>query len=115
MAVTTIPILDRVAVLGSPAEGSRSSSGRWVSGELTELTIWGMLKDIDYETRASISGFHQIADVWFLTRYRADMFNAHLADWYLRIDGVKYVIQRAYELPEYGRRRFMMIEGRIST
>ena len=115
--VNAIPILDRTATLGAPAaQGYRNSFGEWEAGAITESVIWGCLKQTDFEDVLTGGGVRQEWDLEFITRYHADLLRTDkLHAWYIRVDGVKYDIQAAAEMPKYGRRRYMLIRGMAST
>ena len=110
--VMSIPVLDRIATLGMRGAGERNIYGEWEAGALTEIQIWGCLKLADFQDMLHEAGRRQVADLEFLTRYRADILAADTyEDWRLTLDGVTYHITGAQELAKYGRRRYMKIEG----
>ena len=126
MTTRQAPALDRRGILGI-ASGSRSTSGIWVSGTPTQHVIWYMLKEWEIGIAVETFGNRQLADVEICTRYRRDVIQEALGgdvgvstgrafvDWYLELEGVRYEIMGAEEMPDYGRRRFMKIEGARST
>ena len=120
------PALDRRGILGIPAQGRRED-GVWVSGAITRHGIWYALREWDVGIAVEVSGTRQLADVTIIARYRGDVIQEALGgavgmqtgrafvDWYLELDGVRFEIMGAEEMPDYGRRRFMKIEGARST
>ena len=109
--------LDRVATLiHSGAAGERNIHGEWEAAAAADTPIWGALKLADFQDLLHEAGRRQVSDLQFVTRYRADLLAAETyEDWRLTLDGVEYQITGAEEMPRYGRRRYMLIEGDYST
>ena len=126
MVTRQAPVLDRRGILGIPAPGEYVS-GEWEQGAITEHGIWYALREWDVGIAVETFGTRQLADIEIITRYRADVIQEALSgeissqtgrafiDWYLELDGVRFEILGAEEMPEHGRRRFMKIEGARST
>ena len=108
----SIPVLDRIATLGMRGAGERNIYGEWEAGALTEIQIWGCLKLADFQDMLHEAGRRQVADLEFLTRYRADILAAQsYEDLKITLDDVEYQITSVTEALRYGRRRYMKIEG----
>ena len=127
MVTRQAPLLDRRGIIGIPAPGSYSNGGEWTSGAITEHGVWYALREWDVGIAVETFGTRQLADVEIITRYRADVMKEALGgdvgmmtgrafiDWFLELDGIRFEILGAEEMPDYGRRRFMKIEGARST
>ena len=109
--------LDRVATLIFGGDGERNIHGEWEAAAAAETPIWGALKLAEFQDMLMGGGARrQSSDLEFVTRYRADLLAAETyEDWRLTLDGVDYQITSAEEMPKYGRRRYMLIEGVYST
>ena len=122
MVTRQAPLLDRRGILGIRAHGSYMG-GEWVTGAVAQHGIWYALREWDVGIAVEPFGTRQLADVEIITRYRADVIQEALSgeissqtgrafiDWYLELDGVRFEILGAEEMPEHGRRRFMKIKG----
>jgi len=113
------PLLDRRGILGIAAQGSRTN-GVYQSGAVTEHAIWYALRDWDVAIDVQPEGTRQRGDIELITRYRRDVIvealnNRAFVGWYLDMDGVRFKLLDAEEMPMYGRRRFMKIKGARSS
>ena len=114
------PTLDRTAIIGIAEQGSRNQYGEYDIGAVAEHPLWFALRDWEAGADVGMEGVRQTGDIEIITRYRRDVLIEALSDrafagWYLALEGLRFKILDAAELPRYGRRRFMKIVGARST